>query len=107
MEKRLKESAGPSIESLASPVRNVQTKRQSDLVNYSTGTVEVDTRLLLELFRANGLRPIHFDLTRRDYGFPVVRVIVPGLELPQGVSLRRIKNFVEEAALCGANFVRP
>jgi YcaO-like protein with predicted kinase domain len=51
------------------------------LPNYSTGLAEHDLRTLETLLLSNGFRVIYADLTRADVGLPVVRAIVPGMEI--------------------------
>jgi ribosomal protein S12 methylthiotransferase accessory factor YcaO len=51
------------------------------LPNCSTGIPEQDLRMLETLLLSNGFRVIYADLTRRDIGLPVVRAIVPGMEI--------------------------
>ncbi|WP_272700212.1 YcaO-like family protein [Desulfovibrio sp. Fe33] len=66
--------SGPAPEGL--PVRNLE-----DLPDMSTGSAEGDVMVLEKTLLANGYRPTYVDLTRRDLNIPVVRAIVPGLEL--------------------------
>ncbi|MFO7708440.1 MAG: YcaO-like family protein [Desulfobacterales bacterium] len=51
------------------------------LPDYSSGVASQDLQLVEELLLANGFRVIYADLTRRDVGLPVVRAIVPGMEI--------------------------
>jgi len=51
------------------------------LPNYACGAPEEDLRTMETLLLANGFRLIYADLTRRDLGLPVVRAIVPGMEI--------------------------
>jgi ribosomal protein S12 methylthiotransferase accessory factor YcaO len=51
------------------------------LPSYSSGRPEQDLHTLETLLRANGFRVIYADLTRQDVGLPVVRAIVPGMEI--------------------------
>ncbi len=51
------------------------------LPNYSGGDADGDLALIETLLVSNGFRPLYVDLTRRDIGIPVVRAIVPGMEL--------------------------
>ncbi|MFZ0613086.1 MAG: YcaO-like family protein [Desulfobacterales bacterium] len=51
------------------------------LPNYSCGDAVGDLALIETLLVSNGFGPIYVDLTRRDVGIPVVRAIVPGMEL--------------------------
>ena len=52
-----------------------------NLPDYSTGNPETDLAILEEILLENDLTPIYVDLTRKDTGVPVVRAIVPGLEI--------------------------
>ena len=52
-----------------------------NLPDYSTGDPETDLALLEAILSENDLHPIYVDLTRKDTGIPVVRAIVPGLEI--------------------------
>jgi YcaO-like protein with predicted kinase domain len=51
------------------------------LPDYSSGDPEEDLRTMETLLLANGFRLIYADLTRGDLGLPVVRAIVPGMEI--------------------------
>ena len=51
------------------------------LPNYASGDPEQDLRTMETLLLANGFRLIYADLTRSDVGLPVVRAIVPGMEI--------------------------
>lgn len=51
------------------------------LPDFRTGSFDTDLMLLEHLLTANGRRPIYVDLTRRDLGLPVVRAIIPGMEI--------------------------
>ncbi len=66
--------SGPAPDGL--PVRRLE-----DLPDYSTGSAEGDLMVLEKTLQANGYNPIYADLTRKDLGLPVVRAIVPGLEI--------------------------
>lgn len=52
-----------------------------DLPDYSSGSPAHDLAILEAVFGANGYKPIYVDLTREDIGIPVVKAIIPGLEL--------------------------
>lgn len=52
-----------------------------DLPDHSTGSIEGDLRLVEQTLSASGREPLYADLMRRDLRYPVVRAIVPGLEL--------------------------
>ena len=64
------------------PYLRPATARQrvaSDFTDRSTGDVRDDVVASIELLRAKGLEMIVHDHTRSDLGFPVARVVVPGL----------------------------
>ncbi len=52
-----------------------------DLPDFSTGSFAADLEILETLILANGYPIFYVDLTRKDIGIPVVRAIVPGMEL--------------------------
>ena len=52
-----------------------------NLPDYNTGHSAADLLILETLLDAGGYRPIYVDLTRADIGLPVVRAIVPGMEI--------------------------
>lgn len=51
------------------------------LPDYSSGNARWDLELLERLLVMNGYRPIYVNLTRDDLNIPVVKAIIPGLEL--------------------------
>jgi len=52
-----------------------------DVPSFDTDDVAVDLRWELERLRAIGVeRIVAVDLTRPDFGIPVVRMVIPGLE---------------------------
>lgn len=67
-------ASAPAPEGL--PVRRLE-----DLPDFSTGSAVGDLLVLEETLLANGLKPVYAELTRRDLGIPVVRALVPGLEM--------------------------
>jgi len=52
-----------------------------NLPDYSTNDDVTDLALLESLFARNNYQPSYVDLTRADIGLPVVKAIVPGLEV--------------------------
>lgn len=52
-----------------------------NLPDYSLGNSAADLLLLETLLAEWGYLPVYVDLTRRDIGLPVVRAIVPGMEI--------------------------
>lgn len=65
---------GPALGNL--PVRVLE-----DLPDYSLASPHDNLRLLEATLRAHGRTPVYVDLTRGDFGIPVVRALIPGLEL--------------------------
>ena len=55
--------------------------KEGALPNYSLGSAARDLQLLEKLLVANGYQPIYVNLTREDLDIPVVKAIVPGLEM--------------------------
>ncbi|HIC90647.1 MAG TPA: hypothetical protein EYP21_01005 [Syntrophaceae bacterium] len=55
--------------------------KYEQLPNYSSGNVSQDLQILERLLMMNGYFPIYAHLTRRDLDIPVVRVIIPRLEM--------------------------
>jgi ribosomal protein S12 methylthiotransferase accessory factor YcaO len=51
------------------------------LPNYACSDPDEDLQTMETLLLANGFRLIYADLTRSDIGLPVVRAIVPGMEI--------------------------
>lgn len=72
-----------------------------NLPNYSTGNTAGDLALLETVLAAHGFFPIYVDLTREDIDLPVVRAIVPGMEIVADfewysrVSPRLFYNYLE------------
>jgi ribosomal protein S12 methylthiotransferase accessory factor YcaO len=89
--------SGPAPEGL--PVRRLE-----ELPDLSTGSAEGDVMVLERTLAANGYRPAYVDLTRRDLNIPVVRAMVPGLELISDfdqysrVSPRLYRNYLRACA---------
>ncbi len=52
-----------------------------NLPDYSLGNSAADLLLVEQLLSAWGYHPVYVDLTRADVGLPVVRAIVPGMEI--------------------------
>lgn len=60
---------------------NLPVRRLEDLPDLSTGSAEGDLMVLEATLLANGCRPAYADLTRKDLNIPVVRALIPGLEI--------------------------
>ncbi len=75
--------------------------RFEDLPDYTSDNVNQDLAILEGLLLSNGYSPIYVNLTRRDLDIPVLRAIVPGLELMADfdrfsrVSPRLFSNYLE------------
>ncbi|MBW2107422.1 MAG: YcaO-like family protein [Deltaproteobacteria bacterium] len=81
--------------------KGLKTLRPSDLPNYSTGSTSGDLERLERLLIENGFYPVYVDLTRSDLDIPVVKALVPGLEMSaeldpfSSLSLRQFAHFVK------------
>ena len=51
------------------------------LPDFSTGAPNRDLLLVEKTLMENGYAPIYVDITRRDLDIPVVKALVPGLEI--------------------------
>jgi len=69
------------------------------LPNYSSGNVNADLQVTEGLMSQNGYPVFYADLTRSDIEIPVVRTIIPGLDIPSGVSRRQFKHFLQQTGL--------
>jgi len=67
-------------------------------LNRSAGNVISDVKFIEELLRLNGYSVYYVTLTRKDLKIPVVRVIVPGLDIPENLTARQYWNFLETFA---------
>jgi len=65
----------------AMPPEGLRTIRYEDLPCFSSGDASTDLGVVEEVLLRNGYQPIYVDLTGEDLEIPVVRVLVPGLEL--------------------------
>lgn len=63
------------------PVEGLPGITSGGIPGYGTGSSANDLEILENLILANGFRILYVDLTREDIGVPVVRAIVPGMEL--------------------------
>jgi ribosomal protein S12 methylthiotransferase accessory factor YcaO len=63
------------------PADGVEIVQHKDLPNLSSGDSGHDLNKLENILLKNGYRPIYVDLTRKDLDIPVVKVLVPGLEM--------------------------
>ena len=66
--------SGPGLAGL--PIRYLE-----DLPDYSLPSHAANLQLLETMLAAHGKTPLYVDLTRTDLAIPVVRAIIPGLEL--------------------------
>ena len=55
--------------------------QQDNLPDYSSGNEAHDLDILERLLVTNGYRPVYVNLTREDLDIPVVKALVPGLEI--------------------------
>ncbi len=61
--------------------RDKEAVKLSELPALATDTIDGDIKIALEQLRAIEKRVIVVDLTRKEIGIPVVRVIIPGFEV--------------------------
>jgi len=61
--------------------RGLSMRKLDNLPDYSSGSVYSDLNLIENLLSGNGYFPVYIDLTRKDLLIPVIRVLVPGMEL--------------------------
>ena len=61
--------------------KGVDSAQYESLPNYSSGDTTQDLHLLENILLKNGYSPIYVDLTREDVDIPVVKCLVPGLEM--------------------------
>jgi len=75
--------------------------KHEELPDYSSGDTGRDLKLLEKLLVANGYRPIYVNLTRSDLDIPVVKALIPGLEIFaefdqfSGLHLRQFCHYLE------------
>lgn len=70
----------PGPPSGAAP-ENLPIRKLEELPNFSTGSAEGDLMVLEKTLLANKLAPCYAELTRKDLNIPVVRALIPGLEV--------------------------
>lgn len=71
----------PAGSSLPAGLEELPTVCLEELPNFSTGEPARDLEILEELLIANGFQILYADLTRKDLGIPVVKALIPGMEL--------------------------
>jgi YcaO-like protein with predicted kinase domain len=77
--------------------------RLRDIPSLATARFEDDVQALLDRVRAVGVKQVVVvDLTRSDVGIPVVRVLAPGLEVPDTVPGGRARAAMAAAAAAEA-----
>ncbi len=84
---------------IKNPSADMKQVSYDNLPNYSSGNVVTDLRITEATLTANGYNPIYVNLTRSDIGIPVVRTIVPGLEMHEGTSKRQFKHFLDQTGI--------
>ncbi|MBW2093682.1 MAG: YcaO-like family protein [Deltaproteobacteria bacterium] len=86
------------------PPEGLRTVNDEELPCFSSGDVSKDLRILEEVLLRNGFHPIYVDLTREELEIPVVKVLVPGLELTSvldrfsPLSLRKFAHYFRDVA---------
>jgi ribosomal protein S12 methylthiotransferase accessory factor len=71
----------PSARPTAATPADWPTLKFEDLPNCDTKDSRANLVILETLLADRGFEPVYVDLSRKDLGFPVVRAIVPGLEV--------------------------
>ena len=61
--------------------QGVSSLEYESLPDYSTDNPTMDLHLMEDLLITNGYNPIYVDLTRKDLNIPVVKTLIPGLEI--------------------------
>lgn len=90
----------PGGAATAPALRGLPVRKLEDLPCYTLESPSRNVELLEKLFFANNRRPVYVELTREDLGFPVVKALVPGLELTADfdtytrVSRRLYRNYL-------------
>jgi ribosomal protein S12 methylthiotransferase accessory factor len=80
---------------------DLRAVNHEDLPDYSSGDIGQDLRLLERLLVINSYRPIYVNLTRRDLDIPVVKALIPGLEVLSefdrfsALSLRQFAHYLK------------
>ncbi len=87
----LTELAYPYTAESLPPPAGLKTIKYEELPVYSSGDVSQDLDMLEKFLLLNGFKPIYVNLTRKDLNIPVVRALIPGLELM--AILDRFSNF--------------
>lgn len=70
-----------------------------NLPDYSSENPYQDLYVLEKTLTSNGYYPVYTDLTRKDIGFPVVKALIPGMEIMNDfdrfsrISPRMLKNY--------------
>ena len=60
---------------------SIKTISYEELPFFSTGVPSDDLNIIERLMIMNGYKPIYVDLTRKDLDIPVVKTLIPGLEI--------------------------
>jgi ribosomal protein S12 methylthiotransferase accessory factor YcaO len=63
------------------PPERLKVLQYEELPDFSSGNAEEDKSIIENVLIANGYRPIYVDLTREDLNIPVIKALVPGLEI--------------------------
>lgn len=71
----------PNGPASSSGPNGISTVLFEDLPDYSSGDPRQDLATLETVLNANGYQPVYVDITRRDSGIPVVKALIPGMEL--------------------------
>lgn len=69
---------GPA--SLPGPA-GIATRLFEELPDYSSGGPQQDLAILEAVLNTNGYQPVYVDITKQDCAIPVVKALIPGMEL--------------------------
>lgn len=72
------------------PKETIQTR--THLPNYSSGSIDGDLTLLKKLLRVNNLNLYYADLTTTEFNIPVIRSIIPKLNIPSTLTAQQLQN---------------
>ncbi|MCG8531633.1 MAG: YcaO-like family protein [Desulfovibrionales bacterium] len=88
----------------APALRGVEVRKHSDLPNVSMEDAHRNLEMLEKLLIANNRRPVYVELARTDLQFPVVKALIPNMELTADfdsftrVSRRLFNNYLKMEA---------
>jgi len=91
----------PNGPACSSGPTDIPTLLFEDLPDYSSGSPEQDLALLEAVLNVNGYQPVYVDITKQVSDIPVVKALIPGMELTADfdrfsrVSPRLFRNYLK------------